>query len=83
MKDYNMSLVRVTESAAIHAARYIGSGDKLTADKAATDAMRSRLDSIDFKAKIIIGEGIKDGSFGLFSGEMVGAKVDEEDAHCF
>ena len=83
MKDYNMSLVRVTESAAIHAARYIGSGDKLTADKAATDAMRSRLDSIDFKAKIIIGEGIKDGSFGLFSGEMVGAKVDEEDAHCY
>lgn len=82
MRDYNMDLVRVTESAAINAARYVGSGDKLTADKAATDAMRKRLDSINFKAEIIIGEGKKDESYGLFNGDMVGALRESEDISC-
>lgn len=82
-QNYDLQLVRATEAAAIHAARFVGSGDKLAADKAATDAMRSRLDTIDFKAKIIIGEGIKDGSFGLFNGDMVGALRDSETEHCY
>ena len=72
MRHINMDVVRVTEAAAIAAAAWIGSGDKIAADKAATEAMRTRLNKVDFQAKIVIGEGIKDGSHGLFAGEMVG-----------
>ncbi len=72
MRHINMDVVRVTEAAAIAASAWIGSGDKLAADKAATDAMRDRLNTVDFHAKIVIGEGIKDGSVGLFAGELVG-----------
>lgn len=67
-----MDVVRVTEAAAIAASAWIGSGEKIPADKAATDAMRERLNKVDFHAKIVIGEGIKDGSIGLFTGEFVG-----------
>ena len=67
-----MDIVRFTEAAAIAASAWIGSGDKLAADKAATEAMRERLNKVDFHAKIVIGEGIKDGSAGLFAGEFVG-----------
>ncbi len=72
MKDINLDMVRVTEAAAIAASAWIGSGDKKAADKAATDAMRSRLNAIDFAGNIVIGEGIKDESAGLFAGERVG-----------
>jgi fructose-1,6-bisphosphatase class II len=72
MKDINLELVRVTEAAAIAAAQWVGSGDKKAADRAATDAMRSRLNTVDFSGHIIIGEGIKDESAGLFAGEPVG-----------
>jgi len=67
-----MDLIRVTEAGAISAAEWVGRGDKEEADKAATDAMRSRLFEIDFAAEIAIGEGIKDDSFGLYEGEKVG-----------
>lgn len=72
MKNINLEIVRVTEAAAIAASAWVGSGDKKAADKAATDAMRARLNSIDFKGHIVIGEGIKDESAGLFAGESVG-----------
>lgn len=72
MKNHHLDLVRVTESGAIAAAAWVGKGDKIEADKAATDAMRKRLNSIDFSAEIAIGEGIKDESFGLYQGEIVG-----------
>jgi fructose-1,6-bisphosphatase class II len=72
MKDINLDMVRVTEAAAIAASAWIGSGDKKAADKAATDAMRTRLNTLNFVGKIIIGEGIKDESAGLFAGEKVG-----------
>lgn len=65
-------MVRVTESAAIAASQWIGTGDKLGADKAATEAMRSRLNLIEFAGRIQIGEGKKDKSAGLFAGELVG-----------
>ena len=67
-----MDLIRVTEAGAISAAEWVGRGDKEQADKAATDAMRKRLNQIDFAAEIAIGEGIKDESFGLYEGELVG-----------
>ncbi len=72
MKNYHMDLVRVTEAGAVAAAEWVGRGDKESADLAATDAMRTRLNKIDFSAEIAIGEGKKDKSFGLFEGEVVG-----------
>ncbi len=72
MKDINLDMVRVTEAAAIAASAWVGSGDKKAADKAATDAMRVRLNSLEISGKIVIGEGIKDESAGLFAGETVG-----------
>ncbi len=72
MKLHHLDLVRVTESGAISAAEWVGRGNKEAADLAATEAMRKRLDQIDFRAEIAIGEGKKDKSHGLFEGEIVG-----------
>ena len=72
MLDNPLELLRVTEATAIAASRWIGTGDKLGADKAATEAMRERFNRIEFAGKIEIGEGKKDKSFGLFAGETVG-----------
>ncbi len=78
MKDQLLDLLRGTEAAAIAASNWIGSGDKLNADKAASEAMRKRLNSIDFAAKIIIGEGKKDRSFGLYDGEFIGKLANQK-----
>ena len=73
MKNISLDLVRVTEAAAIAASAWIGSGNKELADRDATEAMRSRLNAMEFAGRIRIGEGKKDQSFGLFKGEEVGA----------
>jgi fructose-1,6-bisphosphatase II len=65
----------VTEASAIEASAWIGSGNKEAADKAATEAMRDRLNQMDFAGKIVIGEGKKDHSYGLFEGELLGKFV--------
>lgn len=72
--DRNLALefVRVTESAAISAAKWIGRGDKNAADQAAVDAMRSRFNKIDFSGTVVIGEGSKDEAPMLYTGEKVG-----------
>lgn len=72
--DRNLALefVRVTEAAAIAAAKWIGRGDKNSADGAAVDAMRSRFNQIDFCARVVIGEGEKDEAPQLYTGEVVG-----------
>lgn len=72
MRDIHLEFVRVTEAAAIAASRWIGSGDKISADKDATEAMRDRLNQLPFSGVIAIGEGEKDKSYGLFAGERVG-----------
>lgn len=72
MKQVNLDLIRVTEAAAIAGSAWIGSGNKLEADRAATNAMRERLDRIDIAGSIKIGEGKKDCSYGLFKGDFVG-----------
>jgi len=72
MKNLHLDLVRVTEAGAIAAAKWVGRGDKIAADAAATEAMRNRLNKIDFAGKIVIGEGKKDDAPGLFEGEEVG-----------
>jgi fructose-1,6-bisphosphatase class II len=75
MKSLILELVRVTEDAAIAASDFIGSGDKLGADRVATQAMRDRLNKMLFYGDVQIGEGKKDNSYGLFKGERVGYPV--------
>src|SRR3989338_2837412 len=73
--DRNLALefVRVTEAAAIAAARWLGRGDKNAADKAAVEAMRQRFNYVDFKGTVVIGEGEKDEAPMLYIGEKLGA----------
>src|SRR5262249_25442424 len=72
--DRNLALerVRVTEAAALGAARWIGRGDKNSADQAAVDAMRGMLDTVAMNGVVVIGEGEKDEAPMLFNGEHVG-----------
>jgi fructose-1,6-bisphosphatase II len=67
-----MELVRVTEAGAMAAARWIGRGEKESADQAAVDAMRFVLDSVSMRGVVVIGEGEKDEAPMLFNGEEVG-----------
>lgn len=80
MKETQLDLVRVTEAAAISASYWVGSGDKESADKAAVDAMKRRLNDSPNYFKVVIGEGKKDKSYGLFKGEAYGALHPKERA---
>jgi len=73
--DRNLALdmVRVTEAAAIAAAKWQGRGDKDAVDRAAVDAMRSMLATIDVDGIVVIGEVEKDEGPTLASGESVGS----------
>src|SRR3989344_6685910 len=72
--DRNLALefVRVTEAAAIAASKWVGKGQAKKADGAAVDEMRGRLNQIDFRGRIVIGEGAKDEAPELYTGEIVG-----------
>lgn len=74
--DRNLALefVRVTEAAAIACSHWMGRGDKIKADQAAVDAMRSRFNVVDFDGEVVIGEGEKDEAPLLYIGEKVGTK---------
>lgn len=71
-RNLGLDLVRVTESAAIAAARWQGRGDKVSVDQAAVDGMRLILGNIDIAGTIVIGEGEKDEAPMLHNGESVG-----------
>jgi fructose-1,6-bisphosphatase II len=71
-RNLALELVRVTEAAALNAAREIGRGDKEAADQAAVDAMRHVLDSVSFDGVVVIGEGEKDEAPMLYNGERIG-----------
>src|SRR5882724_8501650 len=71
-RNLALELVRVTEAAALAAARWVGRGDKLAADGAAVDAMRFVLDSVSMDGIVVIGEGEKDEAPMLFNGERIG-----------
>jgi fructose-1,6-bisphosphatase II len=71
-RNLALELVRVTEAAALGAARWIGRGDKNSADQAAVDAMRGMLDTVAMNGVVVIGEGEKDEAPMLFNGEHVG-----------
>ncbi len=67
-----MELVRVTEYGALAAARWVGLGEKETADGAAVDAMRLMLDTVQMDGVVVIGEGEKDEAPMLYNGEHIG-----------
>ena len=71
-RNLALELVRVTEVAAIAAARHQGRGNKESVDQAAVDAMRQVLSTIDMDGVVVIGEGEKDEAPMLFNGETVG-----------
>ncbi|MPZ54060.1 MAG: class II fructose-bisphosphatase [Acidimicrobiia bacterium] len=71
-RNLGLDLVRVTETAAMGAARWMGRGDKEAADQAAVDGMRAHLSTIDIEGEVIIGEGEKDNAPMLYNGEKVG-----------
>jgi fructose-1,6-bisphosphatase II len=71
-RNLALELVRVTEAAALAAGRWIGRGDKNTADGAAVDAMRLMVDSVSMHGTVVIGEGEKDEAPMLYNGEDVG-----------
>lgn len=71
-RNLALELVRVTEAAALASARWIGAGDKESADAAAVDAMRAVLDSVPMDGLVVIGEGEKDEAPMLYNGERIG-----------
>jgi fructose-1,6-bisphosphatase II len=71
-RNLALELVRVTEAAAMGAARWIGRGDKNAADQAAVDLMRLMLSTVSMSGVVVIGEGEKDEAPMLFNGEEVG-----------
>jgi fructose-1,6-bisphosphatase II len=71
-RNLALELVRVTEAAALAAARMVGRGDKEGADQAAVDAMRGVLDGVSMDGVVVIGEGEKDEAPMLYNGEQIG-----------
>jgi fructose-1,6-bisphosphatase II len=71
-RNLALELVRVTEAAALGAARWIGRGDKEAADQGAVDGMRAVLNTVSMNGVVVIGEGEKDEAPMLYNGEHVG-----------
>lgn len=71
-RNLALDLVRVTELAALAAARFMGRGDKEGADRAAVQAMRIALSTVAMDGTVIIGEGEKDNAPMLYNGERLG-----------
>ncbi|GAB0112485.1 class II fructose-bisphosphatase [Acidisoma sp. C75] len=78
-RNLALELVRVTEAAAIAAAKWIGRGDKNAADGAAVEAMRHAFDSVAISGTVVIGEGEMDEAPMLYIGEKVGQGGPEMD----
>ena len=71
-RNLALELVRVTETAALAAAPWVGRGDKDQADGAAVAAMRAMINTVDMNGTVVIGEGEKDNAPMLHDGEEVG-----------
>jgi fructose-1,6-bisphosphatase class II len=71
-RNLAIELVRVTEFAALAAAKHIGRGDEKIADQAAVDAMRTSLNAMTIEGTVVIGEGERDEAPMLYIGEKVG-----------
>ena len=72
-RNLEQDFIRVTEQAAIAAARTMGLGDRKKSDRVAVEAMRHELDGLPIAGRIVIGEGERDEAPMLYIGEEVGA----------
>ena len=77
-KKYVDQFINVTSKAAIASSQLVGKKDKIAADQAAVDAMRSELNKIDMTGEIVIGEGSLDEAPMLYTGEILGKKKGPE-----
>src|ERR1700758_200284 len=75
---FTLGIVRVTERAAVSAARLRGHGNEKAADQAAVDAMRRELNKLPIQGTVVIGEGERDEAPMLFIGEKVGMNTGPE-----
>jgi fructose-1,6-bisphosphatase II len=75
-RDLALSLVRVTETAALASGRYMGRGDIMAADQAAVDGMRAAFNLVNTRGKVVIGEGELDEAPMLYIGEEIGKGMD-------
>ena len=73
-KKFINEFANVTEKAALASSYFIGKKDKIAADKAAVDSMRSELNKIKMTGEIVIGEGALDEAPLLYTGEKLGTK---------
>ena len=78
MKTINPKLldkfIRVSERAAFGASKFRGKNDKIAADQAAVDEMRSEFNKLEMKGRVVIGEGEMDEAPMLFIGEKIGTQ---------
>ena len=72
-RNLAINLARVTEAAALGAAKYMGRGDKIAADQAGVDGMRKMFQTMDIEGIVVIGEGEMDEAPMLYIGETVGS----------
>lgn len=77
-RNLALELVRVTEAAALASSRWVGKGDKVAADDAATEAMRRTLGSMEINGTVVIGEGEMDEAPMLYIGEQLGTGTGPE-----
>ncbi len=77
-KKFVDQLIKVTSKAALASSYFVGKKDKIAADKAAVDSMRSNLNNLDIQGKIVIGEGELDEAPMLYIGEKLGTNVGPE-----
>ena len=73
-KKYIDNFIKVSSKAALASSYLVGKKDKIAADQAAVDSMRSELNKIDMNGKVVIGEGSLDEAPMLFTGELLGNK---------
>ena len=71
-KEFLDKIINVTSNAAIACYEHLGKGDKIIADKVATDSMRNSLNKLDINGKVVIGEGELDKAPMLYIGEKLG-----------
>jgi fructose-1,6-bisphosphatase II / sedoheptulose-1,7-bisphosphatase len=77
-----LEIIEVVEQAAIASAKWMGKGEKDTADHVAVEAMRERMNQIHMRGRIVIGEGERDEAPMLYIGEELGICT-REDAHAY
>ena len=77
-RNLALSLIRVTEAAALASAKYLGRGDKIAADQAAVDGMRNAFNTVNVRGTVVIGEGELDEAPMLYIGEEIGAWLDTD-----